>query len=124
MFLRLVGVQVTRLRPAAIGPVATGHRSNSAIKGCPVVSPSRSHRDRTFDSAVHRRPGDTEQFTQFRSRVLSHLVQVNQVRFLLRVQFGLLTLQPAFGLGDLHAFMMRWSGWLLGGQASRVFVWR
>ena len=64
------------------------------------------------DCSVNGRPGDTEQVADLGSAVLARLQQRDQVRFLPRVERGLLAPEPALGLGDSYA--------ILGPQANEV----
>jgi hypothetical protein len=61
----------------------------------------------TADGAVHGRPGDAEQVADLGGAVLARLQQRDQMRFLPRVELGLLAPEPAFGLDDANAFLVR-----------------
>lgn len=53
---------------------------------------------------VDRSPRDLEVFGDLGGGVLSSLILGDKVGFLALGELGLLAAEPAFGLGDLHAF--------------------
>jgi len=55
------------------------------------------------DSAVDRRTSDTEQVSEFQGRVLTGVQQFDQMRFLARVEFGLLSSEMTFRFRNAHA---------------------
>lgn len=57
-----------------------------------------------LDDLVHGAAGDFEEFCDFRSGVLPSLIEGDELGFPAFGEFGLLATEPAFGLGDLHAF--------------------
>jgi hypothetical protein len=75
-----------------------------------LVSASMSHPRRrpslralAFDGAVDGGAADAEQLSDLSGAVLAAVYQRDQVCFLAAVEVGLLSPQPALGLGDLHA---------------------
>ena len=56
----------------------------------------------SLDCPVERGPGDAEEFSDLRGRVVASLVDLDQVLLLRRRQFGLLAPEPTIRLGNLH----------------------
>jgi hypothetical protein len=55
-------------------------------------------------NSVHRAAVNLEDFSDLRCCVLTSLIEADEVGFLELGEFGLLSAEPALGLGDLHAF--------------------
>ena len=56
-----------------------------------------------LDGAIDGRSGHAEEVAELGDAVLVGVMQRDEMRFLARVELGLLAAQTAFGLGDLHA---------------------
>jgi len=98
-------------RPKAVRPADTLEvKDPHAYEGCPIDPsgdlPGRgpsNGRGNSLNLPVHRGAPDAEQLSQFRDRVLTRLMEIEEMRRLTTRQLWLLAFQSPLRLGDSHS---------------------